>query len=220
MRTPQDFARVVRQLLDGHDADVSKSSPLRSLALPRRVGTVAYEPFGLTDLVATTYDMLPEAVKRAFLNAQGVDLELKRREARKIVIQHTSTAAAIGAVPIPIPDAGPLLAVQGAMLARITVATGVEFDEATRNFLIRGVLGGTAIAQIGRQAASMLLKAVPGLGSVINASVAAAMTAALGEAYIALCIEYVHRQRSGKPMPETEMLEMLMNEFKRSYRRK
>ena len=65
----------------------------------------------------------------AFSNAQGIDLDLKRREGHKVVVQHTTMAAGIGAVPIPIPDAGPLLAIQGTMLARITAAMGVEFDE-------------------------------------------------------------------------------------------
>jgi uncharacterized protein (DUF697 family)/predicted GTPase len=216
----KEFSAVVRSLLDEHNAEVTSSSPIRTLALERKIGPHQYEPFGLRELVDTTYDLLPEAVKRAFSNAQGVDLELKRREGHKIVAQHSGIAAAIGAVPIPIPDAGPLLAVQGAMLARITVAMGVEFDEATRKFLIRGVLGGTTLAQIGRQAASMLLKAIPGLGAAINATVAAALTAALGEAYIALCIEYIRRQQAGQPMPQAEMLDLLLDEFKRNYKRK
>jgi uncharacterized protein (DUF697 family)/predicted GTPase len=214
-----EFRTVVRGLLDQHRARVTPSSPLLTLAQPRRVGGVTFEPFGLSELVAETYQLLPEAVRRAFSNAQGIDLELKRREARKVVVQHSGVAASIGAVPIPIPDAGPLLAVQGAMLARINVAMGVEFDDATRSFLVKGVLGTGAIVTIGRQAASMLLKAIPGLGSAINATVAAALTAALGEAYIALCIEYVRRQQAGKPMPGAEMLDLLMSEYKRNYRR-
>ena len=96
---------------------------------------------------------------------------------------------------------------------------GVQFDEATRNFLIKGVLGTGALVQIGRQAASMLLKAIPGLGSAINATIAAALTAALGEAYIVLCIEYTRRQAAGHPMPDAEMLELLLSEFKRHYKR-
>jgi uncharacterized protein (DUF697 family)/predicted GTPase len=215
-----EFRGVVRNLLNQHQARVTPSSPLLTLAQPRKVGGVTFEPFGLTELVGETYRVLPEAVKRAFSNAQGIDIELKRREAHKVVVQHSGVAASIGAVPIPIPDAGPLLAVQGAMLARINVAMGVEFDDATRRFLIKGVLGTGAIVTIGRQAASMLLKAIPGLGSAINATVAAALTAALGEAYIALCMEYVRRQQAGRPMPGAEMLELLINEYKRNYRLK
>jgi uncharacterized protein (DUF697 family)/predicted GTPase len=215
-----EFADVVRDLLTEHDAQVADASPIRTLALPRRVGAHEYEPFGLEELVAETYRLLPEAVRRAFSNAQGIDLEIKRREARKVVVQHAGLAAGIGAVPIPIPDAAPLLAVQGTMLARITVVMGVELDEATRNFLVKGVLGSGALVQIGRQAASMLLKFVPAFGSAINAGVASALTAALGEAYIVVCVEYLKRERAGRAMPQAEMLDLLIAEFKKVYKRK
>ena len=202
-----EFATVVRGLLDEHRANVTASSPISTLALTRRVGAHEFPPFGLRELVDETYRLLPEAVKRAFSNAQGIDLDLKRREGHKVVVQHTTMAAGIGAVPIPIPDAGPLLAIQGTMLARITAAMGVEFDESTRAFLIRGVLGSGTIVQIGRQASSMLLKLVPGVGPAINATVAGAITAALGEAYVTLCVEYLRRQRAGRAMPSAEMLD-------------
>ena len=117
-----EFHTVVRSLLDEHDARVTASSPLLTLALGRKAGGRLYLPFGLTELVDETDELLPEAVRRAFTNAQGVNLDLKRREAHKVVMQHSGLAAGIGAVPIPIPDAAPLLAVQGTMLARITVA--------------------------------------------------------------------------------------------------
>jgi uncharacterized protein (DUF697 family)/GTP-binding protein EngB required for normal cell division len=195
-----EFATVVRGLLDEHHANVTASSPISTLALARRVGAHEFPPFGLRELVDETYRLLPEAVKRAFSNAQGIDLDLKRREGHKVVVQHTTMAAGIGAVPIPIPDAGPLLA--------------------TRAFLIRGVLGSGTIVQIGRQASSMLLKLVPGVGPAINATVAGAITAALGEAYVTLCVEYLRRQRAGRAMPSAEMLEVLMSEFKRRYKRK
>ena len=214
-----EFAAVVRGLLDEHGAHVTASSPMPTLALARRVGPHEFAPFGLRELVDETYRLLPEAVKRAFSNAQGIDLELKRREGHKVVVQHTTMAAGIGAVPIPIPDAGPLLAIQGTMLARITAAMGVEFDESTRAFLIRGVLGSGTIVQVGRQASSMLLKLVPGIGPAINATVAGAITAALGEAYVALCVEYLRRTRAGGVMPSSEMLEVLLGEFRRRYRK-
>jgi uncharacterized protein (DUF697 family) len=214
-----EFATVVRGLLDEHGAHVTASSPIPTLALARRVGPHEFAPFGLCELVDETYRLLPEAVKRAVSNAQGIDLELKRREGHKVVVQHTTMAAGVGAVPIPIPDAGPLLAIQGTMLARITAAMGVEFDESTRAFLIRGVLGSGTIVQVGRQASSMLLKLVPGIGPAINATVAGAITAALGEAYVALCVEYLRRTREGRAMPSSEMLDVLLGEFRRRYRR-
>src|SRR4051812_9760399 len=71
-----EFGGVVRALLDQHRARVTPASPLLTLAKERRAGGLVYEPFGLTELVGETYRLLPEAVRRAFSNAQGVDLEL------------------------------------------------------------------------------------------------------------------------------------------------
>lgn len=214
------FADSVRQILADDKADVAHGSPFLTLATKRRVGEHTVEPFGLPELVNKTYELLPEAVRSAYSNAQGIEAELKRREARKVVTWASGVAGTIGAVPIPIPDAGPLLALQAAMLARITAVMGVELDDATRHFLMKGILGSGSLALVGRQAASMLLKFVPVAGSAINAGVAAGLTFALGEAYTRLCEEILRRQAAGEPMPSTEMLDMLLKEFQRQYKRK
>ena len=73
---------------------------------------------------------------------------------------------------------------------------------------------------IGRQAASMILKFVPGLGAAVNAGVAAAFTAALGEAFVQLCAEILRREARGERMPDTEMFDFLLNAFKTVYKRK
>ena len=46
-------------LLDEHRANVTASSPIRTLALTRRVGAHEFPPFGLRDLVDETYRLLP-----------------------------------------------------------------------------------------------------------------------------------------------------------------
>ena len=73
----------------------------------------------------------PKAVKRAFFNAQGVDLQLKRREARKVVVQHTGAGGRRRRRADPDPGRRSAAGCQATLLARITVAMGVEFDEAT-----------------------------------------------------------------------------------------
>ena len=159
-------------------------------------------------------------MKRAFSNAQGIDLDLKRREGHKVVVQHTTMAAGIGAVPIPIPDAGPLLAIQGTMLARITAAMGVEFDESTRAFLIRGVLGSGTIVQVGRQASSMLLSSCPVSDRRSTRRSRARSPQRWARPTSRLCVEYLRRRRAGRAMPSAEMLEVLRRSSERRYRRK
>ena len=46
--------------------------PVRTLAQARRIGSQIIEPTGLEELVRRTEHILPEAVKGAFVNAQGV----------------------------------------------------------------------------------------------------------------------------------------------------
>jgi hypothetical protein len=48
----------------------------------------------------------------------------------------------------------------------------------------------------------------------VNTAVAAAVTGALGEAYIRLCSEMLRRQAAGKPMPNADTLGYLMSAYK------
>jgi hypothetical protein len=66
--------------------------------------------------------------------------------------------------------------------------------------------------------AAGLLKVIPGV-SVVNAGVASAITAALGEAHIQLCSEILRRQASGRPMPDAEMLAFLLDAYGKTFRR-
>ncbi len=90
---------------------------------------------------------------------------------------------------------------------------GVDLDDDTRRFLLTNFVGAGALAAIGRQAASYLLKFLSGAGPVINAGVAAALTGAQSESVTQVCKAILRRQADGRPMPKTEMLEMLIEEF-------
>ena len=103
--------------------------PIRTLARERRVAGHTIPPRGLEELVERTDDILPEAVRRAFTNAQGVVVRLKTNQARAIVGASSVTAAGIGAVPIPVPDAVVLMPVQLGMLASINAIFGIDMGE-------------------------------------------------------------------------------------------
>jgi uncharacterized protein (DUF697 family) len=219
---------VFTQCIDDERADALESAiaveklpiegrPVRTLAKARRLAGETLQPRGLEDLVQRTNDILPEAVRRAFVNAQGVVVGLKVTHARTIVGASGLAAAGVGATPIPVPDAAVLMPVQLGMLAGITAVFGVDMStERTRN-LIRGLVGQGGVAVVGRQMAAGLLKVVPGV-SFINASVAGALTVALGEAYIQLCSEMLRRQAAGKPMPDAEMLTFLFDAYQKAFK--
>jgi uncharacterized protein (DUF697 family)/GTP-binding protein EngB required for normal cell division len=195
-----------------------EGSPVRTLARERTVAGHTIPPRGLEELVERTHDILPEAVRRAFANAQGVVIRLKATQARAAVAASSVAAAGIGAVPIPVPDAVVLMPVQLGMLASINAIFGVDIDGHRGVNLIHGLVGQGGIAVVGRQIAANLLKVIPGV-SLINASVAAALTAALGEAYIKLCSEMLERQAEGKPMPEADMLPFLLDAYQNAFKK-
>jgi uncharacterized protein (DUF697 family) len=104
------------------------------------------------------------------------------------------------------------------MLASITAIFGVDTSNDRMLRLIRNLVGQRGVEAVGQRVAANLLKVIPGVG-VINATVAAALTAALGEAYIQLCSEMMRRHATGTAMPEAEMLPFLLDAYKKAFRK-
>jgi len=210
-------ATALEEVIRAEDLPI-QGDPVRTLARERRVAGQSIAPRGLEELVERTNDILPEAVRRAFTNAQGVVIRLKANQARAIVGASSVAAGGIGAAPIPVPDGVVLMPVQLGMLAGITAVFGIDLSNDRGVSLIRGLVGEGGIAVVGKQIAANLLKVIPGV-SFINAAVATALTAALGEAYIQLCSEMLRRQAAGRPMPEAEMLPFLLDAYQRAFRK-
>ena len=105
--------------------------------------------------------------------------ELKKR-CQLVIHSATAASAAAGAIPIPMSDAIPITAAQIGLI----IALGKEFDITLSDAAAKSILGVGVTQQAGRAVASNLLKAVPGVGTVvggfIGASTAAALTEALG----------------------------------------
>lgn len=146
--------------------------------------------FGLQHLLDETYDVVPVAAERALTAAQVLDLGRKKKAVAGIVNQAAVLAAGIGATPIPFADAALLVPNQVAMIARITAAYGLP-PSRTRALAIAGsvvLTGGATMA--GKYAVTNLLKFVPGgaiAGSAISATVAGALTKAVGMAWARVC---------------------------------
>lgn len=141
------------------------------------------EAFGLTHLIDETLRALPEGQKAAFTAAQRIDDDSKSAEAHRIATFASVSAAGIAATPIPLADAPLLVGVQGTMMGKIVKIYQVQLSTAN---VAKG-LAGIAAVQAGRTLSSSLLKVFPGVGNAINASVAGAITLALGKAWIELC---------------------------------
>jgi len=142
---------------------------------------------GLGELVAETLSLSPEDEQDAFRIAQRLNLPWKREMARPVITAATAAAAAAAAVPLPVADALTLAPIQLGMMGRIAAIYDME---------LKTMMSASALAQLGVQFAGQALarsfvKLIPGAGSLVNAGVAGALTAATGEAWMRLC-EQVH----------------------------
>lgn len=142
---------------------------------------------GLGELVTETLALSPEDEKDAFRIAQRLNLPWKREMARPVVAGASAAAAAAAAVPLLIADAVALAPIQLTMMGRIAAIYDLE---------LKTMMSASALAQLGVQItgqalARSFIKLIPGAGSAVGATVAFALTAAMGEGWIRLC-ENVH----------------------------
>jgi uncharacterized protein (DUF697 family)/predicted GTPase len=174
------------------------------------------EPMNLKDLVNLTVNLLPEGQKSAFIAVQKADRSLKRKQAHYIVGLAVTAAAAAGAAPIPFADAVAIVPIQAGMVAKITTNYGLSMSDGFLPSLMSIIAGSTAATLSGRAIVGSLLKLIPGVGSVaggaVNATVAASLTAAFGEAYITL-LEGLFLKNDGKPPSSDEVMAELRKHF-------
>jgi uncharacterized protein (DUF697 family)/GTP-binding protein EngB required for normal cell division len=146
--------------------------------------------FGLQTLLDDTYLVIPEVAEAALTAAQVLDLGRKKKAVAAIINQAVVVAAGVGATPIPFADAALLVPNQVTMIARITAAYGLPPNRSRALAAAGSVVltGGATMA--GRYAVTSLLKFVPGgavAGSAISATVAGALTKAVGHAWSRVC---------------------------------
>ena len=174
---------------------------------------------GLDELLQMTEECLQEAQNNtqkqkekhiaAFLKAQQVNnqkkLDAMVTSARKKVHMAAAAAAAAGASPIPGSDAPIIAAIQSTMIFTINSEFEVEMDTSRATSALMGVLGTTGVATVGRAAVSNFLKFIPGagtiVGGVISATTAAALTEAIGHAYIEVLIRYFNTNSGTVELP-------------------
>ena len=153
-------------------------------------GIQRIKAYGIRELVNTTCDVLPEAVKDTFSAMQTVDMSAKQASAKKTVTAAAVAAAATGAAPIPFSDAALLVPTQVAMLMRITAIFRIPLGKAALTSIASSAVGAVGTTFLGKTIVSNALKFIPGVGTVaggaISGATAAALTTALGNAYIGI----------------------------------
>ena len=147
--------------------------------------TNAFAPIsGIVELINKTNELIPDS--RAVANKDFDDFILSklRSQANGTVSLATIGAGVVAAVPIPIPDAGILTAIETFEINSISKIYGINEDENSKMFIKQIITAGT----VGAFAKTILtaLKATPlNIGAtVLNVIVATTITATLGQVSI------------------------------------
>ncbi|GAA9153693.1 hypothetical protein HpHA181_08420 [Helicobacter pylori] len=163
-----------------------------------RVNSVAYSlrgievPVeGLKELVDETKKCLIDAKKNKqnhFLLIQKANIQARKQamidESKTIIHVAVGVAGAAGLIPIPFSDALAITPIQAGMIYKMNDAFGMDLEESVATSLITGLLGVTAVAQVGRTLVNGFLKFIPIVGSVAVGATATTITEGIGFAYL------------------------------------
>lgn len=173
----------------------------RSVLVDFTLEADGYNPvfYGLEAFVEALADLLPEAEARTIhqlLDTTAGDRlgDLYREAGRRYILPFAVMAAGLAAVPLPFATMPVLTALQSSMVVLLGQLYGQTLTPSQAGGLVSAIAGGFLAQAIGRE----LIKFVPGLGSVIAASWAAAYTWALGEA---ACVYFGDLIGGKKPDP-------------------
>ncbi|MBD2018836.1 YcjF family protein, partial [Leptolyngbya sp. FACHB-36] len=161
-----------------------------------------YNPvfYGLEAFVDALADLLPDAEARAIhqLLDDGAGEQignLYRDAGRRYIVPFAVMAATVAAVPLPFATMPVLTALQVSMVGLLGQLYGQILTPSQAGGLVSAIAGGFLAQAIGRE----LIKFIPGFGSVIAASWAAAYTWALGET---ACVYFGDLMGGKKPDPK------------------
>ena len=180
------------------------------------------EPLQLSELLNWSANAIDDDdLRKKFIGSQMHDLELKHREAKKIIVASTASAAGIGAVPIPFSYSVLLVPVQVTMIGKIIDTYGVS-NLAT---LSDAVIVDLVVSQLGKSFVTKIIKLIPiagqVVGSLIDASVASAITGGLGTAISEICYRSVEKYLKGESVMwdqifvKSEIMDIMKNYMKK-----
>ena len=102
------------------------------------------------------------------------------------------------------------------MIHKINTEFELDLDNSKMTTVLTGILGVTALAQVGKAVVTNLLKFIPGAGTVIGGAISAAtaiaITQAVGHAYITVLEKYFDMEKGEVVFPED--LELFISVFK------
>lgn len=182
-------AQEMRQVLLNENLDIIQVIPV--LAEDYEIEDLGVaKAYGLDVLIKVMGEALPDELIDTLQHVQIACLEEKKRRAQAAVATAAVAAAGEGAATIPFSDCALLIPTQVGMIASITVIFGFDVNKSVITALLSSSIGAGGATLLGKTVVTNILKFIPGAGTVvggaISASTAGVITAALGEAYIAI----------------------------------
>ncbi|AFY33644.1 YcjF family protein [Calothrix sp. PCC 7507] len=198
---PPDYAEVNRAYTAIQEAFTQLCN--RSVLIDFTLEEDGYNPvfYGLEALRDTLADLLPEAEAKAIyqlLDREEASKQLGniyRDAGRRYMLPFAIMAATLAAVPLPFATMPVLTALQVSMVGLLGKLYGQTLTPSQAGGVVSAIAGGFLAQAIARE----LIKFLPGFGSVIAASWAAAYTWALGEG---ACVYFGDLMGGKKPDPE------------------
>ncbi|MGN8446195.1 hypothetical protein ACR9LH_02890 [Helicobacter pylori] len=135
-------------------------------------------------------------------------------ESKTIIHIASEAAGAAGLIPIPFSDIPLITTAQMAMIYKMNRAFEVKMENSVATSLITGLLGVTAVAQVGRMLVNGLFKFIPVVGSVAGSTTAVVITEGIGFAYLK-ALETCFNDETGEV--ELPAMDTIKSLFKESY---
>lgn len=175
----------------------------RSVLIDFTLEADGYTPvfYGLEPLVEAITQLLPEAeanvLHQLLANAEAGNQvgALYREAGRRYILPFAVMAGTLAAVPLPLATMPILTTLQVTLVGLLGQLYGQTLTPSQAGGVVSAIAGGFVAQAIGRE----LVKFIPGLGSVIAASWAAAYTWSLGEA---ACVYFGDLMGGKQPNPE------------------
>ena len=152
------------------------AKPLKSMpAVPR----------GIEELIKATEEHLDDALKDSEEAVYRYDLKRKRMNAHALTVLATSSAAAVGAVPLNLPDSVVLSTMETALISSIAKIYNLDKKDDRMQKVMARIIEAGAVSMTAKMALNQL-KMIPGVANiaadVLNAVVAGAIVFGIGEA--------------------------------------
>ncbi|GAA8975293.1 hypothetical protein Taitung03_06710 [Helicobacter pylori] len=154
--------------------------------------------------------------QKHFLLIQKANIQARKQamidKSKTIIHVASGAAGGVGLIPMPFSDALAIVPIQAGMIYKMNDAFGVKIEDSVAASLITGLLGVTAVAQVGRTLVNDLLKFIPVVGSVVGSATAAVITEGIGFAYLKVLEKCFNDETGEVKLPAMDTIKFLFKE--------